>query len=132
MAEVIVTLTVDTSQITVQNTDLFCDFGQGPGISNEDFLIQVNAGDTITWQGVSSVTPLDEVNITNINHSGGSNIFNHDKLPGNGRHPEKVSGAVRNNVKGETEKYTILFNVFNNGIRRPGIFKIDPNIQVNQ
>jgi hypothetical protein len=27
---------------------------------------------------VSSVTPLDEVNITNINHSGGSNIFNHE------------------------------------------------------
>jgi hypothetical protein len=52
---------------------------------------------------VSSVTPLDEVNITNINHSGG-NIFNHDKLPGNGRHP-KVFGAVRNNAKGNRKIY---------------------------
>jgi hypothetical protein len=78
---------------------IFCDFGQGLGISNERFFNSGQCGDTITWQG-SSVTPLDEVNITNINHSGGSNIFNHDKLPGNGRHP-KSFGAVRNNAKGK-------------------------------
>jgi hypothetical protein len=72
-------------------------------------LIQVNAG--IQSPGkVSSVTPLDEVNITNINHSGGSNIFNHDKLPGNGRHP-KSFGAVRNNAKGKQKNipYCLMF-----------------------
>jgi hypothetical protein len=52
--------------------------------------------------GFSSVTPLDEVNITNINHSGGSNIFNHDKLPGNGRH-RKVSALFETTPR-ETEK----------------------------
>ena len=132
MADVIVTLNVDTSQISVQNVDSNSNFGQGPGISNEDFLTRVNAGDTVIWQGVSSVTPSDTVNIININHSGGSSVFSHDNLPGNGLHPEKVSGAVRNNAKGETEKYTIQFNVFNNGTRRPGVFSIDPKIQVNQ
>jgi hypothetical protein len=88
----------------------FCDFGQGLGISN-DFFNSGQCGDTITWQGVSSVTPLDEVNITNINHSGGSNIFNHDKLPGNGRHPKSFRRCSKQR-QGETEKYTILFNVF--------------------
>ncbi|MFE3871061.1 hypothetical protein ACFX5F_07480 [Flavobacterium sp. ZS1P70] len=131
MADVIVTLNVDKSQISVQNVDPFCNFGQGPGITNEDFLTRVNAGDTVIWQGVSSVTPLDTVNITNINHSGGNSVFSHDNLSGNGQHPEKVSGAVRNNARGETEKYTIMFNVFNNGIRRPGIFSIDPKLAIN-
>jgi hypothetical protein len=128
MAEVFITLNVDTSQISVQNVDPFCNFGQGPGISNEDFLTVVDAGDTVIWEGVSSVTPLDTVNITNINHSGGSSVFNSNNLTGNG----SVSGAVRNNTHGEQEKYTIMFNVFNNGVRRPGVFSIDPKIQVNQ
>jgi hypothetical protein len=71
-------------------------------------LIQVNAG--IQSPGVSSVTPLDEVNITNINHSGGSNIFNHENCLEMGV-IRKVSGAVRNNAKGETENipYCLMF-----------------------
>jgi hypothetical protein len=53
--------------------------------------------------GVSSVTPLDEVNITNINHSGGSNI-NHEKLPGNGRH-RKVSALFETTPRGNRKIY---------------------------
>ena len=127
MADVLITLNVDTSQISVQNVDPFCNFGQGPGISNEDFLTVVDAGDTVIWQGVSSVTASDTVNITNINHSGGSSVFNRNNLTGNGR----VSGAIRNNARGEQEKYTIQFTVFNHGTRRPGIFSIDPKLQIN-
>jgi hypothetical protein len=47
MAEVIVTLTVDTSQLQCKIL-IFCDFGQGLGISNEDFN-SGQCGDTITW-----------------------------------------------------------------------------------
>ncbi|MFE3868011.1 hypothetical protein ACFX5E_07975 [Flavobacterium sp. LS2P90] len=128
MANVVITLNVNTSQISVQNVDSNSNFGQGPGISNEDFLTVVDAGDTVIWEGVSSVTASDTVNITNINLSRGSSVFKSNNLTGNGR----VSGAVRNNAAGELEKYTIMFNVFNNGIRRPGVFSIDPKIQVNQ
>jgi hypothetical protein len=86
---------------------IFCDFGQGLGISNEDF----NSGQCgIQFWQVSSVTPLDEV-ITNINHSGGSNIFNHDKLPGNGRHPESFRRCSKQRQQGETENipYRLMF-----------------------
>ena len=132
MADVLITLNVDTSQISVQNVDPFCNFGQGSGITNEDFLTHANAGDTIIWQGRSTASAADEVNITNIIHSGEANVFNQDNLPGNGLRPGKVLGVVRGNARGETEKYTIQFNVFNNGTRRPGIFSIDPKLQINQ
>jgi hypothetical protein len=131
MADVLITLNVDTSQISVQNVDPFCNFGQGPGISNEDFLTVVDAGAPVIWQGRSTVSTADEVNIVNIIHSGGSNVFNQANLPGNGQHPEKVLGVVRGDARGETEKYTIQFNVFNNGTRRPGLFSIDPKLQIN-
>jgi hypothetical protein len=132
MADVIITLNVDTSEISVHNIDSCSNFGQEPGISNENFSTAANVGDTVIWQGISSSAPeTDIVNIIKINHYSGNNVFNQPKLIGNGLRPEKVSGIVQKDTGGGTEEYTIFFNVFNGVNKRPGIFSIDPKLAIN-
>jgi hypothetical protein len=131
MADVTITLNVNTSQINVHNIDSESNFGQVSGITNENYTTNANAGDTITWQGLSSVSASDIVNITAINYEGGQNVFNQNNLAGNGLNPEKVIGVVQNGTAGKTEIYTLFFTVYNNGTRRGGTFRIDPKLAIN-
>lgn len=132
MANVNVTLSVNTGSIVNPNVDDFCTFGQGNGVSNENYTTQANVGDTITWQGVSSSSPgTDVVNITSINYSGGQNIFDQNVINGNNGTPEKVIATIASNTQGEEEEYTINFTVFNGSTRRNGSFSIDPKIQIH-
>jgi len=131
-----ITLNVDTGSIVKQDVNDYCNFGQEDGIPNEDYTIEVNIGDTIIWQGISSVAPdTDIVNITSINHHGGTNIFGSNILHGNGESPEQVEGTALNSTVGGNKKdykYIIKFTVYNDGKRRNGTFQIDPKIKVNQ
>jgi len=131
MATVTITLNVNTNQINVHNVDSESNFGQVSSITNENYTTNANAGDTVTWQGLSSVSELDVVNITAINYEGGHNVFNQNNLPGNGLSPEKVIGVVQNGMAGKTEVYTLFFTVYNNGTKRGGSFRIDPKLAVN-
>lgn len=132
MANVNVTLSVNTGSIVNPNVDAYCTFGQGNGVSNEDYTTEANVGDTITWQGVSSSAPAtDVVNITSINYTGGQNIFDQNVINGNNGNPEKVIATIANNTQGEEEEYTINFTVFNGSNRRNGSFSIDPKIIIN-
>ena len=133
-ATTVVTLYVNTAQIDNRNVNASCNFGQASGISNEEFTIEVNVGDTITWQGVSSNAPsTDVVNIVSINHEGGKNVFDQNVLKSSmedGR--EKVSAVVRSRTDdGNKYKYKISFTVINGGNRRNGMFHIDPKIEVH-
>lgn len=125
-----ITLNVDTSAINSQNESSVSNFGQEEGISNEEFTISVNKGDTIIWVGQSSSSPNDVVNIVSINYEGGTNIFNQNILQGNGVEPEQVVGTVVNGNIGEFIKYKISFTVLNNGTRRGGTYHIDPKILI--
>ncbi|MFZ1807068.1 MAG: hypothetical protein WAU36_07605 [Cyclobacteriaceae bacterium] len=131
--EVVVTLYVDTARINKQDVNASCNFGQDPSIANEEFTIDVNLGDTVTWEGVSSNAPSnDVVNIVSINHEGGKNVFDKNILKGNGQIPESVTGTVKSKTGGgEKYKYKISFTVTNNGSKRNGMFHIDPKIQVH-
>lgn len=132
MANVNVTLNVNTGSIVNPDVDAYCTFGQGAGVSNEDYTTVANVGDTITWQGVSSSSPgTDVVNITSINYTGGQNIFDQNVINGNNGNPEKVIATIANNTQGEEEEYTINFTVLNGNTRRNGSFSIDPKIIVN-
>ena len=132
MANVNVTLNVNTGSIVNPNVDDYCTFGQGNGVSNENYTTVANVGDTITWQGVSSSLPgTDVVNITSINYTGGQNIFDQNVINGNNGTPEKAIATIVSNTRGEEEEYTINFTVFNGSTRRNGSFSIDPKIQVN-
>lgn len=129
--EHVIILEVNTADIENPNVNDFCSFGQGPEISNEDYTIEANVGDTVIWQGVSTSSPNDSVEIRTINHQGsrgGRNIFGSNRLTGeNG----EVRGLILNTTEeGADYKYKIQFRVYNNGTRRRGTFNIDPKIKV--
>jgi len=124
-----ITLNVETSTINSQNESAVSNFGQGEGISNEDFEISVRVGDTIIWQGQSSSSPdKDVVNIVSINYEGAPNIFDENILKGDGGFPERVVRTVVGGKEGEFIKYKISFTVLNNGNKRQGTYHIDPKI----
>lgn len=123
-----ITLQVDTELIENSNTNEVSNFGQDPGISNEDFTIEVAPGDTVKWVGVSSsAAGTDEVEITGINHEGGARIFGKNKLNGRGG---LVVGVVTHGREGDEEKYKVSFKVSNDGVKRNGTFHIDPKLRV--
>ncbi|MEP7269818.1 MAG: hypothetical protein ABI844_19535 [Saprospiraceae bacterium] len=128
----VITLEVNTSRLDKKDVNASCSFGQAPGISNEDYTIQVNKGDIIIWRGVSTNAPsTDVINIDAINHQGGVNVFGVNRLAGNNQDHETVSGVVRQGIPGDVDKYTLSFKVLINGKKFNGTFHIDPKIQVN-
>ena len=133
--EYIITLYVNTGEITKPDINQYCNFGQEDGVSNEEFLVEASIGDTIIWRGKSTSSEDDVVNITSINHRGGNNVFDKNVLRGDGNDPEEVMGVVEHlSKKGNKKdyKYTIKFTVMNNGVKRNGTFQIDPKLRVVQ
>lgn len=122
-----ITLYVDTSDITKSNANSVSNFGQDPSISNEDYTVDVNLGDQVIWQGVSSSSDNDVVEIVSINYEGGARVFDKNTIKGS---DGTVSAVVSAGKKGDEEKYTINFRVIRNGKRLSGTFKIDPKIRV--
>ena len=133
-----ITLYVNTAEITRENTNQVCYFiaetsGEDPIQSDgdlENFTIEVNLGDIVIWNGVSTSSEDDVVNIKRIKHQSGPDVFDNPDLPGNGQNREQVQGTVRRGNKGDIEKYKIHFTVFINENPNPGNFKIDPKIKV--
>jgi len=129
----IITLYVDTGQITNNKVNEFSNFGQKDGSSNEDYTTNVNVGDIVVWKGVSTSSENDVVNIVSIQHENGNDVFSKNRLPGNGGDPEIVVGLVLSLApQGMEYKYKIAFTIMNNGVKRNGTFHIDPKIRVDQ
>ncbi len=126
-----ITLNVDTRTINPSNLEEVCNFGQGEGVSNEDYTVEARLGDIIVWQGVSSTAPdTDEVQIKAINHEGGARVFSKNVLKDTRENPGIVMGVVSEGKDGEEEKYKVQFRVLNDGEKRGGTFNIDPKIRI--
>lgn len=129
--EIVITLNVNTGEITTPNINDFCNFGQEGDIPNEEYTIEASIGDTIVWRGVSISSPQDQVLIESINHQGdrgGRDIFGENRLTGQ---DGEVRGTIINGTEeGMDYKYMLSFRVLNNGETRGGIFNIDPKIRV--
>lgn len=124
----VIILQVNTAEITKPDIAPYCSFdGQNPDIAIEDYTILVQNGDTIRWQGISSSSENDVVNITSINYRGGKNVLGTNELRGDG---SEVVGIVQNAEVGDEEKYTVSFKVLNDGDNRNGTFLIDPKIKI--
>lgn len=124
-----ITLKVNTTEITRKSVNENCSFGQPSRISNEDYTIEVKLGDTVVWNGISTSSEDDRVEIVSINHEGGARLFNRNVLRGS---RGVVSAEVATGKSGDSEKYTIKFIVYRNGEKIPGTFKIDPKLTVKQ
>ncbi|NNE29212.1 MAG: hypothetical protein HKN16_06225 [Saprospiraceae bacterium] len=127
-----ITLNVNTGEIVAGNLSTTCDFGQDAGVTNEDFEIEVNRGDFVIWQGISSSAfGTDDVEISIVEHTSGPNLFGMSNFKDSNQSPGVVMGRINAGGPGDIQKYTIKFKVFNNGERRGGTFVIDPKIKVN-
>lgn len=135
----VITLKVNTAQVTKDNIATTCSFEyqspngsliQSTGGSLEEFTIKVKVGDIVIWKGIPTSAAADRVDINAINHEGGKNVFDKNKLSGNGQQPEVVIGTVVTGAPGDVDKYKISFKVFNGGTKRNGTFHIDPKIQI--
>lgn len=126
---VVITLNVNTAEITRSTINKNSNFGQDPEISNEDFTVEVSLGETIVWQGVSTSSEDDVVQIISIQHESGTRLFNKNRINGS-------EGVARDKVVqgrgGNVEKYSIIFRIIRNGSVVPGTFKIDPKLVVKQ
>jgi len=102
---------------------LACQFTvQEPDTDTREFTTEVNVGDTILWEGVSS-DESGEIDIMKIKYAGGTNVFDKDELDGT----TTVSGRVRRNTKNKPDyKYIISFKI--NGTGK--MYSIDPKIIV--
>lgn len=127
---VTVTLNVDTTNLNNQNVDESCDFGQPFDIPNEEFTIEVGIDDTVVWEGLSSTSDTDVVEIVSIKHENGPKFFNFNSNNELGGSSGKVRGRIVRGQPGQIEKYTIRFRVFRNGRRVGGTYKIDPKIVI--
>jgi len=126
-----ITLNVDTRTINPSNLDEVCNFGQGEGISNADYTVDVRLGDIVLWRGLSSTAPeTDEVQIKAINHEGGARVFGKNVLKESRENPGIVLGVVAEGKDGDQEKYKVQFRVLSDGDRRGGTFNIDPKIRI--
>ena len=130
----VVTLYVNTNNIDQTNIEQNANFGQAPGISNEEYTTYVKRGDIVIWRGVSINDPLDIVNITIIEHDTkdgrSKNFFDKNMIRGNGDDHETVVGTLKKGNRGEFQKYILKFTVIDNGEPRNDIYIIDPKMHM--
>ena len=139
--EVVVTLYVDTESMTQQTPandgTNYSNFRQADTISNEDYLTEINLGDTITWRGVAE-NGTDVVHIEAIQHVEGPNPFpgaTPDEITGsdnNGGRMVRIVPESRTTGNGPVDsgKYKIRFRIEKAGNLIEKSFLIDPRLKV--
>lgn len=121
-------LTCDTTDITNENVNDVCSFGQDSNIPNKDYTIDVNIGDVILWRGIAKNTELSStIEIKEVNYVSGKNVFGENSLRSRGG---LVTAEVIEGQPGDEEKYDLTFRVYVDGRRLNATFTIDPKIRV--
>jgi len=136
---VTLTLIVNTSNFNADNLNASCTFeaqwsNSGQVIRSngnlEDFTIEVNVGDIIVWEGISSTSENDVIDIKRIAQANNTRIFNNERNDGQMRgnsNKETVVDKVLFNTNGRPDyKYDVFFKINRSGPTH----KIDPKIRV--
>lgn len=137
----VVTLYVDTANITIGSMDQYANFDQPKGISNEDFTIYVRRGDRVIWNAVAlrdsmGVALSNEVKITaiidepdmNYRTKKNTNFFDDKTLEPDPDNPIKgiIDRTIKNGKPGDVQKYSLEFTI--NG--KAETFRIDPQMEM--
>jgi hypothetical protein len=138
---VTVKLLVDTVNFNADNLSTSCSFeaewsNSGQVVSSngnlEDFTIEVNVGDIIVWEAISSTSETDIIDVKRIARANNSRIFNNDNNNGQIRgnsNKETVEDQVLFDTTGKPDyKYNIFFKINRSGPTH----KIDPKIRVGK
>lgn len=121
-------LTCDTSNITKENVNEVCSFGQGRSISNKDYTLDVRLGDVIVWRGLASNSDLSStIKLEQVDYQGGRNVFVRNALSDD---EGIITGEVVQGEVGDEEKYDLKFRVYIDGRRLSDKFVIDPRIRI--
>ncbi len=123
-------LEVDTENINADNIAETATFGQPAETSNEDYTLEVNKGDIIIWKGSSTPSSGGVVRIKLFKHEYGVELL------GEGRIKEQngtgvIVGRVQAGNPGDTEKYTIRFEVKRRGSQTWDSYEIDPKLKLS-
>lgn len=125
-----IVLTCDTTDITKENVNKVCSFGQESGITNEEFTLDADIGDIIVWKGVAKNSNLpSSIELSQVNHEGGENVFGRNTLKDD---EGIITGEIVQGEPGDEEKYNLKFKVYVDGRKVNGTFMIDPRIKIRR
>lgn len=132
----VIPLYVDTEAINTNTPDnelgTVCNFNQEAGVTNEDFMVEVNQGDIIQWRGIAN-NGTDIVHIERIIFVRGTNPFPANELSGTGEPARAVTVEAVNKTVDTPDgdcKYKVVFSVIRNGEDLDRNFNIDPILRV--
>jgi len=126
-----ITLTCNTSEITEQNLNEVCSFGQTSSLPNKDYSVEVQVSDVILWNAGYADPNQGYIDIKSIDFESGTNIFkdkhilDEDDIP-NGT----IVAIVKKGETGDELKYAVTFDAYNQDGRFVGRFEIDPKIKI--
>ena len=126
-----VTLTVDINNVTQDNLQTTCTFGQPEDVSLKDFNLDVEMGDVIIWRGRPAENSTGLVRITEFKHDDGVLILGKRRITeqnGTG----VVVGKVQEGDVGDEETYFLKFEVKRGGGQEWEKFIIDPKLKIVQ
>jgi len=125
-----IVLTCNTSNITKENVNKVCNFGQEANVSNEEYTIDVNVGDIVVWRGIAVNSELNSsIELKQVNYEGGKNVFGQNTIKDRGG---IITGEIVQGQPGDEEKYNLKFKVSVDGRSVNGMFMIDPRIRVKR
>lgn len=124
-----VLLTVDVDNITQENMEETCSFGQPEDVSNEDFTTNVQVADEVKWK----ISRLDgsrgSAKLVKYKHDRGNRFFGKDTIP---QKNGNIKGIVSNEAGeiGAEEKYSLGFKVKKRGESDWTYYMIDPKLKL--
>jgi len=129
-----ITLTCESAELTEENINEVCSFGQTSSVPNKDYLVEVQMSDVILWNAKYKGADQGYIDIKSIDFEEGTNIFRdkhildeEDGIP-NGT----IVAIVRKGEQGDELKYAVTFDAYNAGGDFVGRFKIDPKIKIKK
>lgn len=123
-------LTVDVDNITAENLEETCSFGQGDNISNEDFTTIVTIGDEVKWKIDVLDSSRGSAKLVKYKHENGPKFFNADSISVKNN---RIKGTIEEGAgtEGDTEKYTLEFKIKKQGTNEWITYAIDPKLKLS-
>ena len=129
-----ITLSCQDNQLTDDNINSVCNFGQPSDISNEEFTVDLPKAGIAIFEGKFETPGLGYIDIVSIDYESGVNIFRdrHLRGGGNSANDGRIRGVVKRGNVGDVLKYAITFDAYDSNGNFIGRFTIDPKIKIIQ
>lgn len=129
-----ITLTCQSAELTSENINDYCTFGQSSSVPNKDYTIEAQVSDVILWNGKYAEPGQGYIDIVSVDFESGVNIFKdrHVLDKDDGLPDGTIVAIVKKGENGDELKYKITFDAYNSEGDIISRFKIDPKIKVRK